>query len=124
MLGEGIADMDIPSIIVYDLGNVNPILMEQVLYGIEEEGIPYMVEKKSGDGYSNVKEASYKAAISSQLSVGIAVNDENIAVHYANLDEDKPLFLYPIKSMNIQNVRNIGSNSARLVKGIYFILDD
>ena len=116
--------MDIPSIIVYDLGNTDSKLMDQVLYGIEEEGIPYIFEKKEIGEYRDVKEASYKAAIASQLSVGVAADSEYIAVHYANLDENTPLFFYPVKSMNIQNMRSVGANSARLVKGIYFILND
>ena len=68
-----IKDYNHPSIFVYCSLGINEVDIEEILWGIEEEGIPYMVEKKSGDGYSNVKEASYKAAISSQLSVGIAV---------------------------------------------------
>ena len=116
--------MDIPSIIIYNLRNADSKLMDQVLYGIEEEGIPYVVESKNGDGYQNAAEASYKAAIASKLSVGLAIDSENIAVHYANLEENTPLFLYSVKSMNMQNMRNIGTNSARLVKGIYFILND
>ena len=116
--------MDIPSIIIYELGNADSKLMEQVLYGIEEDGIPYIFEKKDIDEYRDVKEASYKAAVASQLSVGVAADSEYIAVHYANLDENTPLFLYPVKSMNIHNMRSVGANSARLVKGIYFILNN
>lgn len=116
--------MEIPSIIVYDLGNTDPKLMEQVLYGIEEEGIPYILEKKDLSAYKDVKEASYNAAVSSKLSVGIAADNDYIAVHYANLNENTPLFLYSMKSVSMQNMRNVGANSARLVKGIYFILDD
>lgn len=116
--------MSIPSVIIYNLGNHDLKLINEVLYGIEEEGIPYIIENRNEDEFSNIDEASYKASLSSQLSVGIAFNKDYIVMHYANLKESSPLFKYSLKATSLHNIRNFGANAARLVKGIYFILEN
>lgn len=114
--------MSIPSIIIYNLGSHDSKLINEILYGIEEEGIPYIIENRNEDEFKSIDEASYKASLSSQLSVGIALNREYIVMHYANLKEGNPLFKYSLKETTLNNIRNFGANAARMVKGIYFIL--
>lgn len=108
-----------PSIIIYN--NSNEIAIKEILYGIEEEGIPYIVENKE---FENINKASHDAALSSPLSVGIALDSKNIAVHYATLKEDKPMFYNSFTGLMKKNIRTFGVNAARLVKGMPFILEE
>lgn len=89
----------------------------QILWGIEEEGIPYNVESLP---LENPVELGYVAAENSKLNVGIGIGKNgNVVVHYSNLNKDEPLFKLDIRD-NYHNLRKIGANSARLIKGIPF----
>ncbi|CAC0107108.1 hypothetical protein ST616_02431 [Salmonella enterica subsp. enterica serovar Typhisuis] len=69
-------------------------LWHEVLLGIEEEGIPFLLQRHpAGD----VVDSAWQAARSSPLLVGIACDRHTLVVHYKNLPA-----------------------SARLVKGIPF----
>lgn len=93
-----------------------PADLQEVLYGIEEEQIPYKLAQMADD--DTIKRA-YDAAEASRLSVGLAYDTQKIVVHYKNMDADKPLFV--IKRTEGQTaLRQLGNNAARLVKGIPF----
>jgi hypothetical protein len=93
-----------------------PADLKEVLYGIEEEQIPYKLTRMADD--DTIKRA-YDAAEASRLSVGLAYDPQKIVVHYKNMDADKPLFV--VKRTEGQTVlRQLGNNAARLVKGIPF----
>ncbi|RKD32754.1 glycerol dehydratase reactivase beta/small subunit family protein [Thermohalobacter berrensis] len=103
---------------IYYSTKLNNILkFQQLLLGIEEEGIPYKIVKKSE---TSAVKLGYEACISSQLNVGIGIGcDEKVVVHYAKLPLKKPLFNIDTKD-NINILRILGSNAARLVKGVPF----
>ena len=91
-----------PAIVVMEIGNCITI-WDEVLLGIEEEGIPFRIQHiPSGE----VIDSAWLAARQSPLLVGIACDQEKLIVHYKNL---------PASAR-----RSIGSNAARLVKGIPF----
>lgn len=101
-----------PTIIVY----VNPNTMNDnfndVLWGIEEEGIPYLVIK---DTEEQSEALAYAAANQSVLGVGIGVDNDNITLHYNKLQLTSPLFSISCESSPLAK-RELGSNAARLVK--------
>ena len=108
--------VDIPSIKVsYTKNNLE--FVKEVIYGIEEEGIPYEITEEE---FSDVIKKAYEESFNSRLSFGIALNDEKAAFHFSKLEEEKPLFLVNIKSMDKKDLRAYGSNAARLIKGIPF----
>ncbi|GEP24227.1 glycerol dehydratase reactivase beta/small subunit family protein [Lentilactobacillus diolivorans] len=109
---------DRPAIFIAIPKNLNgqlPTNLSPMLNGIEEEQIP--VELITLDFDTAVKRA-YQASVASRLSVGISFDDQHIIVHYKNLPADQPLFQVAID--NPTNIRKIGANAARLVKGVPF----
>lgn len=91
-------------------------LWHEVLLGIEEEGIPFLLQHHpAGD----VVDSAWQAARSSPLLVGIACDRHSLVVHYKNLPASAPLFTL-MHHQDSQAQRNIGNNAARLVKGIPF----
>ncbi len=108
---------EIPSIHVYYSSVLNDSsLFNHLLYGIEEEGIPYFLKKKEEQ---SAVELGYQAALDSRLSVGIGVgNNDHIVLHYSKLEKEEPLFQIDLKNNYQQGI--LGANAARLVKGIPF----
>ncbi|EEW6712092.1 propanediol dehydratase [Escherichia albertii] len=104
-----------PVIVVTEIGNCIDTWNE-VLLGIEEEGIPFHIQQiPSGE----VIDSAWQAARQSPLLVGIACDREKLVVHYKNLPTSAPLFTLMYQQDNHAR-RSIGNNAARLVKGITF----
>ena len=95
--------------------------IREVKAGLEEEGIPCTV-KNVPDGISGATALAYQGARDSQLSVGVGLSNTEIAIHYARLPEDQPLFLLSEQGTSFI-WRQIGYNAARLVKGTPFKTD-
>lgn len=89
--------------------------LKPILNGIEEEQIPVSTKDVS---INNIVSRAYQAALASRLSVGIAYENNRYVVHYKNLPEQAPLFDLTIN--DDQQLRRLGANAARLVKGIPF----
>ena len=71
--------VDIPSIKVsYTKNNLE--FVKEVIYGIEEEGIPYEITEEE---FSDVIKKAYEESFNSRLSFGIALNDEKAAFHFS-----------------------------------------
>ena len=104
-----------PVIVVTEIGNcINT--WNEVLLGIEEDGIPFHIQQiPSGEGI----DSTWQAARQSPLLVGIACDREKLIVHYKNLPTSAPLFTLMYQQDNHAR-RSIGNNAARLVKGIPF----
>ncbi|MCZ8641255.1 glycerol dehydratase reactivase beta/small subunit family protein [Escherichia albertii] len=104
-----------PVIVVTEIGNCIDTWNE-VLLGIEEEGIPFHIQQiPSGE----VIDSAWQAARQSPLLVGIACDREKLIVHYKNLPTSAPLFTLMYQQDNHAR-RSISNNAARLVKGIPF----
>ncbi|EQB7292596.1 propanediol dehydratase [Escherichia albertii] len=104
-----------PVIVVTEIGNCIDTWNE-VLLGIEEEGIPFHIQQiPSGE----VIDSAWQAARQSPLLVGIAYDREKLIVHYKNLPTSAPLFTLMYQQDNHAR-RSISNNAARLVKGIPF----
>jgi len=89
-----------------------------LLNGIEEEGIPFVIEDSD---LSDVAALGFEAANSSNLSVGLGLTSESIALHFDKLPEASPLFVLS-RELDRHSIRALGMNAARLVKRMPFVL--
>lgn len=93
-------------------------MIQEILFGIEEEGIPYQVEQNLK---AEAQQLAFKASQQSKLSVGIGFKDNCVVLHQRNIPEN--LFIYRIQDINqvsSDSLRTFGINAARLVKSIPF----
>ncbi len=111
-------NMEKPTInIYYDDNFVDTSMFLELLWGIEEEGIPYSLHSQNNE---TSIELGYRGAEESRLDVGIGIGkDKKIILHYTKLEKERPLFTIDISSDKYV-LRALGSNAARLVKGIPF----
>ncbi len=101
--------------VFYNTDTVNKKMLEQILLGMEEEGIPYETVAKSRNSAIVL---GYNAAQASHLGVGIGI-DERLVLHFIKLKESQPLFNIPL-TMEEETLRALGANAARLVKRMPF----
>lgn len=107
-----------PAIYFHADKNADPDCIKQVLFGIEEEGIPCELEMMP---LKEEVQAAFRASASSPLLVGITLKNDHLVIHYRNLPPDKPLFSeYRFGAATLEKQRNMGMNAARLVKGVPF----
>lgn len=90
--------------------------LRQLEHGIEEEAVPYELIYSDEPGAINL---SWQACNASHLEVGLGIDGQTIAMHYAKLEEGKPLFAVSARAPYDQ-IRAIGANAARLVKKLPF----
>lgn len=94
-----------------------PSLIKHFLWGMEEEGVPGSIKVMEED---NGISLGYEAALQSSLEVGIGVGkDGKMVLHYSKLPPTEPLFILDDES-NTGVLRSLGTNAARLVKGVPF----
>lgn len=107
-----------PMIHVYYCRQIrNASSFQELLSGMEEEGVPCLVAEREE---SAALELAYKAAESSNLSVGVGIGaDETVVLHYIKLKPEEPLFSVSLQSGKT-SLRMLGANAARLVKGVPF----
>ncbi|QIB69164.1 glycerol dehydratase [Aminipila butyrica] len=91
-------------------------ILNQICFGIEEEGIPYEIIAVDD---SNHIAMAYEACQHSRLGVGIGITEGHIALHYEKLQAESPLFNISTHD-EMGKIRSIGTNGARLVKRMPF----
>jgi len=91
----------------------NDISIDELLYGIEEEGVPYKV--KDCQAYDAL-ELGMSAATDSNLEIGIGITNDEIIVNHQKRKTYEPI--YSISRADFYDLRLIGNNAARLVKGM------
>jgi Trk K+ transport system NAD-binding subunit len=105
-------EVEKPAILIYARNAVRIELYEELLNGIEEEGLPYRIVKKdSNDAFALASMASE----ASVLVAGIGIDSENIVLHHEKMSKSEYLFLIKI-SDNMYIKREMGECAARLVK--------
>nr|AAP48664.1 PduH [uncultured bacterium] len=109
------SNLSAPAIVIFTLGDCTS-LWNDVLLGIEEEGIPFVIRESHS---TDTIHSAWLAACQSPLLVGIGCNQEQLVVHYKNLPTSAPLFTLTYQQDSHAR-RSIGNNAARLVKGIPF----
>jgi hypothetical protein len=93
---------------------------QPLLLGMEEEGIPFVLHTFASSN-TNLMLLAHQACAASPLSVGVAVGTRDIVVQDPHLPVDRPLFIlrdYPQRGD--EELRQLGCNAARLVKGLPF----
>ncbi|MET0473830.1 MAG: glycerol dehydratase reactivase beta/small subunit family protein [Mycobacterium sp.] len=108
---------DKPAILVLS-GGVDAVERE-VLAGIEEEGVPYVVEMPTGeDAHTHAHELALRAAGRSSLSVGVGIDDcGRVCVQHQKLADRLPGLFSP-DAADRGLARALGHNAARIVVGI------
>lgn len=110
-----------PAVLIFKTPSTASNVIREILLGIEEEGIPVKVqEKQSGLPVNLAKDA----ADGSSLNVGIGTSAAEVVVHHRDLPVNSPLFLLGAEKLTQANLRCIGANAARLVKGNPLALTD
>lgn len=93
-----------------------------IVYGIEEEGIPYQINYTVYDKNINddtLIKYAFEQARKSKLSLGIVVANNKAVFHFSKLKEQNPLFILDnLENTKREQKRTYGSNIARIVKGI------
>jgi hypothetical protein len=116
-VGPITTDQKKPAVSILIVQPVPGEIIEHILWGLEEEGIPYEI----GALESGVTEVIAKqAADRSRLNVGIGINgaEEKAVLHHRDLPKEKPLFSLGLKDAQaLVRLRTLGVNAARLVKG-------
>lgn len=85
--------------------------LQQLHYGLEEEGIPFeTLTEADGDALS----LAWKGSQASRLGVGVGMDGRTAVLHISKLAQDRPLFQIPIRFE--EKVRILGANAARVVK--------
>lgn len=97
-------------------------MLKEILCGIEEEGIPYEVIYECNS--YNIEKIATKAMEASILGIGIALKKDEVCVQCRDLYKHKPLFYIESEIVNKENLRIIGTNSARYVKSMGFIYEE
>src|SRR5215475_13820157 len=67
---------------------------EEVTAGLEEEGIPFMVERT--DEVSDLVSAAHDAAVRSRLGVGLAMQGLHACLHLNTLPLERPFLRYTV----------------------------
>lgn len=104
-----------PAIKVFFSQDIAESHFREILYGMEEEGVPYELTAAASQDATRL---AYDAAQSSRLGVGVGVSGYHAALHFEKLAPDAPLFAVAIR--DIAKCRNLGANAARLVKHLPF----
>lgn len=103
-----------PAILVLSQGGGQ--LESEVLAGIEEEGVPAVVERPGG-GQDAIALACH-AADRSSLSVGVGIDSEGrVCVHHDKLPEPLAELMSPAGA-GAGAARILGHNAARIVVGV------
>ncbi len=106
-----------PSIYIYHSPEKQLNEFKQILFGMEEEGLPYKV---LGRGGNKALDLAHPASLDSPLGVGIGIGQlGDVALHFVKLNKDEPLFEVNLNQGPVI-LRALGANAARLVKGIPF----
>ncbi|MDV3127459.1 glycerol dehydratase reactivase beta/small subunit family protein [Mycobacterium sp. 21AC1] len=88
----------------------------EVLAGIEEEGVPCVVDRPRGD--EDADTLGRLAAVRSSLSVGVGIDGHGrVSVHHEKLAESLP-GLSSARPADLKLARMLGHNAARIVVGI------
>jgi hypothetical protein len=103
-----------PAILV--LGRVSGPVENEVLAGIEEEGVPCVVERPRDNADANA--LGRLAAGRSSLNVGVGIDDHGrVSVQHEMLAEP-PSGLSTESTADLKSARTLGHNAARIVVGI------
>lgn len=106
---------DKPAILL--LSSLAGLIEDEVLAGMEEEGVPYIVERPAGAA-DDAGALARLAAVRSSLSVGVGIDERGrVCVQHEKLG-DPPAGLCTQGAADPVAARTLGHNAARIVVGI------
>lgn len=89
---------------------------KQVLAGMEEEGVPFVLERASADQQAD--ELASGAALRSTLEVGVGIDGMGrVCVQHGKLTDTLPTLSFDGRS-DLALARSAGHNAARIVVGL------
>lgn len=104
-------EMTKPTVHVLCSSDVPKNALQQLLYGLEEEGIPWEIWTAEEE---DALMLAWNGAQASRLGVGVGMDRQSVVLNMSKLAQEKPLFQIPIQS--VEQARILGANAARLVK--------
>lgn len=103
-----------PAILVISCGAT--AVLNEVLAGIEEEGVPAVLERRAGD--DDAQALARLAATGSSLGVGVGIDDRGVvSVQHEKLPGATP-GLFSAGVASAAAARALGHNAARIVVGV------
>ena len=105
-----------PAVWIFACPPVPEGIVWAILCGLEEEGIPAEL-RNVPEGLAEA--LAKQAADGSPLAVGIGVSgiDKVVALRLRELPSGRPLFELSAETCGFEQLRRVGANAARLVKG-------
>ncbi|MDR0416147.1 MAG: glycerol dehydratase reactivase beta/small subunit family protein [Propionibacteriaceae bacterium] len=107
-----LVDTKLPAVEVYAHASLGDHQLAEILLGVEEESIPYVVTKRSE---ASPLELAHKAAIVSRLGVGVGVSSERVVITTEKLPVDQPYITGELNRNHAVD-RALGQAAARIVK--------
>lgn len=104
-------EMTKPTVHVLCSPDVPKNAFQQLLYGLEEEGIPWEVWTNTEE---NALTLAWNGAQASRLGVGVGMDRQTAVLNISKFAYERPLFQISVQSA--EQVRILGANAARLVK--------
>lgn len=92
--------------------------IDEIQYGIEEEGL--FSERIVFDG-DDIYETASTFANSSTIGICIAINERLALLAYEKCDPSSPVLVYTMEKESPDFFRTLGKNAARLSKGLPFL---
>ncbi|MFH1138251.1 MAG: glycerol dehydratase reactivase beta/small subunit family protein [Pseudomonadota bacterium] len=98
-------------------------LLDPLLCGLEEEGVPAVIGLAAGQ--ASAVQLAKAAADSSKVNVGLGINRTEglVVLHHHDLAPDRPLQVHPLEG-DPAGLRRLGANAGRLVKGDPLLFED
>ncbi len=110
-----------PAVLIFIVPPLPEEMLSPIFWGMEEEGIPARLEEKASEAAVTLAKI---AANGSMLNVGIGINQKEAVLHHRDLPPQEPLFVLGPEGLIRTNLRRMGANAARLVKGNPLIVPD
>jgi len=108
------SDEERPAVWIFACPPVPEGTVRAILCGLEEEGIPAEL-RNVPEGLAEA--LAKQAADGSPLAVGIGVSGIEVALRLRELPSGRPLFELSAETCGFEQLRRVGANAARLVKG-------
>lgn len=101
-----------PSIVVATHDSITERQLKEILLGMEEEGVPYLVQPS---GELNPLALAHEASLCSRLGVGMGVSLDYVVITTEKLPEGRP-YIARTLNHNAATDRALGASAARIVK--------
>ncbi|HHW91604.1 MAG TPA: hypothetical protein GX735_02770 [Firmicutes bacterium] len=109
-----LSPQDALSVVVVHQPEADPNLLQQISYGLEEEGIPAHYLQGAGDALG----LAHLGASASSLGVGIGIDSNGtVSLTHFRMPPGIPVMNIAAEGVNMTKARMLGINAARLVKG-------